>query len=131
MELVTAFLMATNAFSLPPGLLSAVCYVESGHTVEAIRHNDGIGDSLGVCQIQESTAKSLGYRGSKTKLWKDPKTNAYWAGAYLNKQLTRYDHDLYRAISAYNMGTHKTNKKGSTINRVYVKKVFDAWVDGK
>lgn len=120
-----AFMAATNTFALPPGLLQAVCYVESTHNVKAVRHHDGGETSLGVCQIKHSTARMLGYTGTAKQLM-DLDTNAYWAAAYLRKQINRYPGELKKAVAAYNSGTYR-EVAGVAKNRKYVKKVMTAW----
>lgn len=122
------FLTATNTFYLPPGLLSALCWVESNHKPAAINQYDGGSPSYGLCQIKLETAKMVGYRGSEKQLL-NPKTNVFWAAKYLKKQLDRYGEDPRKAVAAYNAGTHKTNKKGEIRNVKYVNKVFKAWAE--
>ena len=124
------FLMTSHTFNLPPGLLSSVCYVESGHEVAAIHFNDGGSDSLGICQIKEATAAFVGFKGSAASLH-SPKNNVYFAGKYLHHQLIRYNGDILRAVSAYNAGSHRVNKQGLTYNRKYVSKVFKAWANNR
>jgi len=84
--LLLAFAAATHTFSLPEGLLSAVCWVESSHRPDRIHKDDGSEDSIGLCQVQHTTAKMLGFKGSKKDLLK-PTTNAFYAGKYLRYQL--------------------------------------------
>jgi soluble lytic murein transglycosylase-like protein len=127
MTLIMAFAATTAMFDLPPGLLSAVCYVETKHTASAIHHNDGGSDSLGVCQIKFQTAKELGFKGTPETLRHDSKANIHYAGKYLKKQLHRYDGDAIKAIAAYNAGTYRVNTKGRIKNLHYVNKVFNVW----
>lgn len=124
--LVFAFAFTTQSFNLPSGLLSALCYVESADQVNAVHKDDGGGDSLGVCQIKETTAKIMGFKGAKRDLM-NPVTNIYWAGKYLAKQLIRYNGNYFRAISAYNSGTYRRNRLGRVSNQPYVNKVLKAW----
>ncbi len=90
-------------YGLPEGLLSAICYVESGYRPQAIHKDDGgPRSSLGLCQVQLRTARALGYTGDSKGLL-DPITNAAYAAAYLNYQHKRYGTwDL--AVIAYNRG---------------------------
>lgn len=124
------FATVTQTFNTPPGLLSAVCYVESNHRPHAFNENDGGSSSIGICQIKLTTAQGLGFRGTAEELAK-PKTNIYYAGKYLKAQLTRYSGDIKKAISAYNAGTHREDALGITKNRRYVAKVFKAWNEDK
>lgn len=124
--LALLFLSATQTFSLPPGLLSALCYVESHHKVSAVHHDDGNGDSLGVCQVKLNTAKMLGFRGTYSQLMK-PETNIEYAAKYLRKQLLRYDENSPHAIAAYNSGSFRSGTKSFARNQIYVDRVFVAW----
>lgn len=125
--IISIFLHVSVALSLPPDLLKSICYVESKHKTGAIHYNDGTGHSMGICQIKYQTAKTLGYKGPQYRLM-EPKTNIYWAGKYLAKQLKRYDGDIAKAVAAYNAGTYRENPNGATLNRKYVAKVFNVWV---
>lgn len=118
---------ASQTFELPPGLLEAVCWVESRHMVGAINQHDNGSPSLGVCQVKLETAKMLGFAGDKQALLQDPAVNAYYAAKYLRKQLDRYDGDAEQAVAAYNAGSCRFNAQGQIKNRRYVGKVQDAW----
>ena len=128
--LALIFSSISQFYNISPGLLSALCYVESNHAVHAIHLNDGGSNSVGVCQIKLRTAQAVGFRGTEREL-SDPTTNVYWAARYLHWQLNRYDGDILKAVSAYNAGSHRLNSQGLTINRKYVRKVFNAWADSK
>lgn len=128
--LAALFLTVSQTLSLPPGLLSAVCYVESGHRTTAMNQSDGGSPSVGLCQIKAATARGMGYRGTDMVLAK-PGVNAYWAGKYLRYQLDRYNGDVLKALSAYNAGTHRVNAKGEIMNRKYVAKVVNAWSESR
>lgn len=126
--LALAFLSATQTFNLPPGMLAAVCYVESKHVVQAINVGDGGSDSFGICQLKLSTAQGMGYSPTTSgTLQASAKINTFYAAKYLRYQLDRYKGNTWRAIAAYNSGTFKVNKQGQTINKAYVDKVFRAW----
>lgn len=101
--------------------LVAICQVESGGKSAAINHNDGGSASYGACQIKFATAKSMGYKGTVSRLWLDEDTNRYWAGRYLEYQYNRYSGDIVKAISAYNCGK-------SCNNKLYIQKVMQAWL---
>jgi|ERR1035437_7371847 hypothetical protein len=119
-SILLAFTLATTAFDLPPGLLDAVCYVETKHTENAIHLNDGGSPSLGICQIKLATARELGYKGSAEDLQYNTKVNAHYAAKYLSRNLRKYA-DINKSISAFNCG-HYTPK-----NIRYVKRVNEAW----
>ncbi len=121
--------MASQTFNLPPGLLSAVCWVESTHNPIALNVEDGGSPSRGVCQVKESTARHLGFTGPAHKLM-DPSENTHYAAKYLRLQLDRYG-DTLQAVAAYNAGSYRADKNGHPRNRAYVRKVFKAWAEGK
>ncbi len=130
MDTALLFIALSQTFALPPGLLSAVCYVESHHNPKAVHKDDGGQDSLGLCQIQPGTARILGFKG-KSKELLDPNVNMFWAGLYLKHQLLRYDNDPRKAVAAYNSGTYQVNEKSQVKNRIYVHKVMTAWEEGR
>lgn len=101
------FHMTTLSFNLPPGLLESVCFVESSYNVNAIHHDDGKGDSLGVCQIKIGSARMMGFKGTSKQLM-DPATNIYFAGKYLSHQLKRYNQNVTKSLISYNQGSAKT-----------------------
>ena len=113
------FSSVTQAFALPPGLLASICFVESGYRASVIHKDDGGQDSLGLCQVQYTTAKAVGFKG-KPKQLLNPATNAYYAGKFLASQIKRY-HDVDRGIVAYNLGHY------SPTYTKYLKKVRKAW----
>lgn len=125
------FLLAlmTQNFNLPVGLLSAVCYVESGHNPSAMHKDDGKGNSVGICQIKLNTARTLGFKGTENQL-KLPEINIFYSAKYLSKQLTRYRGVIYKAISAYNAGAFRYNERGEISNKRYVFKVLRSWEKG-
>src|SRR4051812_14031958 len=95
--LILAFATATQTFSLPVGLLSGLCFVESSHKPAAVHKDDGGQDSVGLCQMHMSTAKLMGYKGSEKGLL-DPSINAYYAAKYLKHQIDRYHGDLRKGV---------------------------------
>ena len=94
--------------------------VKKGNKIITIVDHDRPGQpSYGICQVQAPTAKVSGYKG------KDPKTelmqverNLKYAKRELKRQLKRYDGNLRKAISAYNMG------HASKYNKEYVDEVL-------
>lgn len=97
--------------------------------MQAVHHDDGNGDSLGICQVKLSTARVLGFKGTQNQL-KNPKTNINYAAKYLSKQLTRYQDNSPMAVAAYNSGTFHPGQKFAK-NQKYVDKVFEAWSQNK
>src|SRR5665213_801448 len=115
------FLSTTIQLSLPPGLLSSICYIESKHKIQTIRHNDGGSDSIGICQIKLKTAQWLGFKGTAQELL-EPTNNIYYAGKYLALNLKKY-HTATKAVIAYNQG----HVNASQTNTNYQSKVFEQW----
>lgn len=129
--IAAALLAATAASGLPPGLLSAVCWVESHHEPKAVHQDDGGSPSSGLCQLKTSTAVSLGFKGTPKQLLTRPDLNAKYAAMYLRRQLDRYHGHIPSAIAAYNAGKARLNAKGQIMNRKYVNKVMQAWEEGR
>lgn len=114
--------MSPAAFA---ALLSAVCFVESGHVAGRITAEDHGSASYGECQIKIETARAMGFKGHPSDLLKR-EVNRQYAGRYLQYQLQRYER-IDWAVSAYNRGS----VRGGKINLPYVIKVFRAWGEGK
>lgn len=112
------FILASQQFNLPRGLLSSVCYVESKHDITAYHPNDGQGNSVGICQIKISSARLVGFKGSEKELMK-PEVNIYYAAAYLAHQRSRYRGNLQKAVISYNMGSAKGFTKTDYSARVF------------
>jgi len=116
-----AILLAALVAGVDPDLLSAICFVESGHNPKAYVHNDGGSPSYGQCQIKMGTAKDMGFRGTKKELMSES-VNALYSAKYLQYQRKRYG-SWEKAIIAYNAGrvTYKTtyvNKVKQVMGRV-------------
>lgn len=121
--LILVFATVTSTFDLPSGLLSALCYVESGHNVKAVSENDGGTKSHGVCQIKLGMARAMGFKGTGATL-REPTNNIYYAGKLLDYQIKRCG-SIAKGVRAYNSGSCT---KGS---RSYVIKVTRAQLGGK
>ena len=107
-------------YGLPEGLLSSLCYVESRHNVNAINHDDGDANSVGVCQVKLKTAREMGFRGTEQQLM-NPRMNVKYAAKYLRWQILRYK-SVKKAVIAYNRG----NARGLTTSK-YQGKVYARW----
>ncbi len=138
-KLAMLFVAASHTVDLPPGLQSALCYAESRHKVHAVNHDDGnkaqkassaVVRSVGPCQMQLATAKLMGFKGTERDLM-HPTINVYYSALYLKYQLDRYNGDVVKSVSAYNMGTYKANRRGRPVNQEYVEKVFKFWAQGR
>lgn len=125
--LMVLFTTIAAQYQIPTAVLVGVCAVESGLDLNAIAYHDGglNRHSFGVCQVQYTTAREMGFHRDRhcetKKLNKcsllEPAVNIQYAAQYLSYQLTRYKGDLNKALSAYNAGSY--SKK----NTKYVKKV--------
>lgn len=124
--LILLFSVATQTFHLPKGLISALCFTESSHHVDAIHTDDGNGNSVGVCQVKLATAQTLGFKGTEAELMV-PETNIHYAAKYLSKQLKRYQGDITKAVPAYNAGSYREGHDGKAKNYRYAQKVFKHW----
>lgn len=128
---VLALLAASTTFDLPPGLLQAVCKIESKYIVEAVNLDDNGSPSIGLCQVKEATARFMGYSGPMDVLQTDAYTNAFYAAKYMRYQLNRYHNDQQCSVAAYNAGRCNKDENGHIRNAMYVKKVFQAWYEGR
>lgn len=121
LSLASLFAAVTITWGLPPNLINSICFIESSYNVSAVHHDDGNGDSLGVCQIKLETARTMGFPGTQQDLMYPP-TNIYYSAQYLSHQIKRYHNDVNKAIIAYNQGS----AKGLTRTK-YSDKVLKQW----
>jgi len=121
MTLTSIFIAISIQYHLPPGLLEALCFVETRHVASAIHYDDGGRNSVGICQLQLRTAQDLGFEGTEEDLL-DPATNIHYAAKYLSGQISRYHGNLEKAVIAYNRG----NAKDLTTTE-YQRKVYIVW----
>jgi soluble lytic murein transglycosylase-like protein len=122
--LMALFLSVSQTETLPPNLLASICYVESGYDISAVNVDHRGKESVGICQLQERTARSVGYvQGDLTF----PPANVALAGRYLHQLLDRYDGDVTKAVSAYNVGHYAERSPGVPVNAGYVVKVLRVW----
>jgi soluble lytic murein transglycosylase-like protein len=83
------------------------------------------GKSIGLMQIQLTTAEWMkGGPVTKDEL-KIPSVNIDYGCRYLRYQLDRYDQDYNKAISAYNAGTYYEVDPGIPRNNKYVMQVIN------
>ncbi len=123
MNVINIILNAAKVAHVSGNLLLAICAHESGNfTLNYSPHDHG-SPSIGVCQIKESTARLLGFKGNPKDLM-DPKVNSLWAAKYLKYQQKRYGDDWVRITAAYNSGSYNPSKiAGCPRNLHYIKKV--------
>lgn len=136
--LILLLASTTQTYSLPEGLLSAICWTESRHKTKAVNPRDGVlrdGEraeepSLGMCQMKINTARQFESNITHAQLL-SPKVNTRIAAKFLKWQLDRYHGDIICGIASYNAGSCRRNGKGLIKNRKYVFKVMGAWIDGR
>lgn len=112
-KIITKSAVANN---IPAKVLLSVCYVESNFKVNALHIDDGTDDSIGLCQIQPRTARSVGFKYSKIRLY-EPKYNTYYAAKYLRTLVIKYG-TIDKAIVAYNLGHYSSTYK-KYLNKVH------------
>lgn len=115
---IRTIIEAAISQNVPPLILISICSVESSLNPYTTNFNDGHGNSHGLCQIQTRTARWMGFKGEISHLY-NTKINVKYAAKYLRYQLTRYDNNIVKAISAYNAGRYIKN------NSQYVNKVLN------
>ncbi len=120
------FITAAALAGVPASLVIGECSAESDFRA-ITNHQDGGSASLGKCQVKQSTAWMLGYRGTPEELLNDDSINAYYAAKYLRYQLDRYEYRFCDAIAAYNAGSVKRSPDGTYRNKKYVVRVLGRW----
>ena len=120
------FEIISKKYSLPKGLLSAMCYQESRHNVHQKPVMDGGSYSYGICQVKLMTARSVGFTGTRREL-STAINNIEVAAKYLKTHLNVYNKDIKKAVIAYNAGHYSDKMKNSK----HYKKVFKHWVEGR
>lgn len=124
--MLNVFEAVSQTIGLPPGLLAALCMIESNHNPNAFRTHDGDGrTALGLCEIKIETAREVMPDIRPSDLF-NPEKNAMAAGLYLKKKLGRYKNNIDQAIAAYNRGSLKYIE-GKLSNQRYVSKVRKEW----
>lgn len=143
MTITAIILAAAKSVGVPGALLLAICSHES-NLDNVVVPRDGSSASIGFCQIKESTAQNMGYKGIAYGPLKSvregsdtmepagkpaglmiPSVNAKYAAKYLKMQLKRYGGDWCKATAAYNAGTYNPSIKspGKPRNLKYVNSV--------
>ena len=119
------FHSAAKGLHISEKLLSAVCYVESNHSLKIRKTIDNGQISYGICQIRGATARSVGFKGSFKQL-ENPHINIRIAAKILAKNLKKYHYDWRMAVTAYNRGSFKP---GTRKNNLYTTKVALAMLE--
>lgn len=116
---------AAKAAKVSGLLLTAICLHESRDFKYNYVDDDNGTPSFSVCQLKESTARMLGFKGKTSELRNEYVAIRYSA-LYLKYQQDRYgSEDWCRITSAYNSGSFIESEKypGKPKNLRYVKKV--------
>ena len=92
----------SRLYNVDKHLVCAIIKVESNFNPLAINKNDGSSDSLGLMQIKYSTARLLGFRGTKKQLIM-PEYNIKYGVKYLAKAKEKFNNTKH-IIQAYNGG---------------------------
>jgi len=104
---------------LDPLLVHAVVQVESGFNPRALS-NKG---AMGLMQLMPGTARELEVGDP----W-DPEQNVRGGTEYLRRMLERFDHDLEKALAAYNAGPEAVSRHAGippfAETRDYVRKIL-------
>jgi len=104
-------------------LLWAVCNHESNGFMYDYTMYDAGSPSYSICQVKESSARQLGFKGKAMEL-RNPYVGIKYAALYLKYQQTRYGDDWVKLTSSYNAGSYIEGKvKGCPKNLKYIKKV--------
>lgn len=116
---------AAKAHGLDPYLFRALVYQESKWKPHAVSP-DG---AVGLTQLKPQTAKAI--CGLNYSDLKKPEKNLQCGAKYLAQQMKRFDHNVERALCAYNAGPTITAKLGRCpnyrITRNYVKNILGRW----
>lgn len=111
-----AIVRYANQVNLPPELIGAICYQESGFNPEAIGDN---GHSVGLMQLHDQGAGA----GLTTAQRMDIETNLRVGTTYL-KHVVVATESLEGGISAYNQGLGGWQAHGTQANSSYVNAVL-------
>lgn len=124
-ELPFAGLVAAAAaeFALPEALLHAVIRAESNYDPAAVSSRGAVG----LMQLMPATARELGVADAR-----DPAANIRGGARYLRRLLEMFDHDLRRALAAYNAGPGAVERHGGRVppfaeTRRYVPRVIELY----
>jgi soluble lytic murein transglycosylase-like protein len=101
-SLDSLFTNVSNKYSLPKGLLKAICLKETG-LKNVVNWNDGASPSYGYCQVKMSTALQMRYKNTIAHL-NTAKINIEMAGLYLDYLFRKCNSNWVAAVAAYNTG---------------------------
>jgi soluble lytic murein transglycosylase-like protein len=90
-------------YGLDPDFIRSIIHAESAGNARAVSPKG----ASGLMQLMPGTAKTLGVDNVF-----DPAANVEGGTAYIRQLLDRYDHDVVRALAAYNAGPGKVEIYG-------------------
>ena len=93
------FAAQAREHGVPPELIDAVAFVESGYDLTMI----GKAGEIGLMQVMPSTAAMLGFQGTRAQL-AEPATNIRYGVEYLARALRTAGGDICRALMKYRAG---------------------------
>ena len=109
---------AARKFGVPLATALAVCHLESGFRCHAV----GRAGELGLLQIKLSTARALGYRGSRRGLL-NCSTGAYWGMKHLAQAIRKggvWKHNAGLYARRPNAQARKYARKVAALRRRYL-----------
>lgn len=113
------FQAAGQQFQVPPALLKAIAWAESGFNPQAVSR----AGAQGIMQLMPGTARSLGVTDPF-----NPAQNIFGAARYLRSLLDRFQGDVRLALAAYNAGSGAVQRYGGIPpyreTREYIKRVL-------
>lgn len=107
LSIITA---AAKAAHVSATLLFAICQHESNNFMYDYTMYDNGSPSYSVCQIKESSARQLGFKGDAMEL-RDPRVGIKYAALYLRYQQQRYGNDWVKLAASYNAGSYNESTK--------------------
>lgn len=130
MNYTTMILAAAKAAKVSGAILLAICTHESGlkNVISPMDHGS---PSYGLCQVKESSARMIGFKGPVEDLMR-PEVNVKWAALYLKWQMKRYGNNGCKLTASFNAGSYleSTKNPGKPRNLKYVKMVQEKLDDG-
>jgi len=89
-------------YHIPKSVIYAVIRIESSGNPRSIEHS-GYWSGVGAMQISLPTARSLGFRGTKTQLFQRD-NNIHYGTAYLARLKKTFHGDIFKIIMGYHRG---------------------------